>query len=66
LFLITTQGDGYFLSIDPEAPSTSPQKVSTKFFKNEKEGQFADVIVIRDYKERALVVGKSRVVLCKL
>jgi hypothetical protein len=42
-----------------------PQKVVTKFFQGPREGQFADVIVIRDYKDRALVVGRNRVVLCK-
>lgn len=62
LFIITTQGDGYFLPLDQSA---DPQKVLTNFFKDPREGQFADVIVIRDYKDRALIVGRNRVVLCK-
>jgi hypothetical protein len=62
LFLITTQGDGYFLDLNL---TTQPQKVKTHFFKNPREGQYADVIVIKDYKDRALVIGRNRIVICK-
>lgn len=41
------------------------QKVRTNFFDGENSGQFADLIVIKDYKERVLVVSRNKVVLCR-
>lgn len=64
LFLITTQGDGYFIPLDPSDVS-QPRKLATNFFREAVEGQFVDVIAVLDYKDRALVVGRKRAVLCK-
>lgn len=41
------------------------QRVKTHFFEGRSSGQFADLVVIKDYKERVLVVGRSKVVLCR-
>ncbi len=45
--------------------SGSVHKVNTNFFEDHK-GPFVDMIVIKDYKDRALIMGKNKIVLCKL
>lgn len=39
--------------------------MKTNFFDDHK-GPFVDMIVIKDYKDRALIMGKNKIVLCKM
>lgn len=61
IFVITTQGDGYFISLENYS---TIKKVKTNFFENS-NGLFIDLIVIKNYKDRALIIGRNKIVLCR-
>jgi hypothetical protein len=61
LFAITTDGTGYFIE---QSSTQLPHKMVTGFF-DQKQLKPDDFIVIKDYKERALIISKDKVALCR-
>ena len=62
LFAITTYGDGFFIPLDSKSQI---QKIKTNFFDNNSKGTYVDYIVLKNHKDRVLIISTNNMVLCR-